>query len=103
MTDLFILNDDPYVQTNIQEKYKWMVIDYWEGDYEGGGYAVGLTKDGQELHEYCLSHCSCYGPLDDPPDVIDVKRYTDTSNDVLGLLMCGNAVEDKIRELLGGG
>jgi hypothetical protein len=46
-----------------QEKYKWVVYEYENYGYEGGGHAVAMDHEGTL---YCkdLGHCSCYGPLD---------------------------------------
>ncbi len=43
-------------------------IEYWYalGDYEGAGEAT-LTLDDGRTATFSLSHCSCYGPLDDMP------------------------------------
>jgi len=37
---------------------------YWyaQGSYDGSGIMVLKTSDGYYLHD--MSHCSCYGPLD---------------------------------------
>lgn len=39
------------------------VSEYNAGFYEGDGEALGLCEN--RVYEYNLSHCSCYGPLDD--------------------------------------
>jgi len=50
--------------------YRWFVYRYEEGCWDGSGKAVGMKEDGT-LWLFDLSHCSCYGPLDNAPDQID--------------------------------
>jgi hypothetical protein len=40
-----------------------LVSEYEGGSWEGSGWAYILFNDGH-IEEYNLSHCSCYGPLE---------------------------------------
>ena len=66
------------------------VYKYEDWDYEGGGYIIVLDDKGI-VSEKCLSHCSCYGPLEEGPDsrkpmaefvVADRSNLDGTENEV---------------------
>jgi hypothetical protein len=44
--------------------FRVLVFTYQYGNYEGDGRALGLDGNGT-LHEFSLSHCSCYGPWEE--------------------------------------
>ena len=84
------------------DEYQWLVYSYTIDSYEGFGEAVALTKGG-EIHVHLLSHCSCYGPLDEwgrPRAVVSPEEYLRAKDSVhdFGSLP---EVEAKVRELLG--
>lgn len=79
----------------------WTVAYYETGDYEGSGEAVSFMPD-QILEIHCLSHCSCYGPLDgsnNPLSRVSVDDFLAARHCVLA--HCENRlVEAKVFELL---
>jgi hypothetical protein len=50
-----------------QKDLSLFVYHYTEGDWDGSGDAVGYNPATKQVEVYDLSHCSCYGPLEDPP------------------------------------
>lgn len=77
--------------------YDWLVYWYEASDYEGFGEAIGL--DGDQLYVHDLSHCSCYGPMEDGGSLIAVENLE--SDSVLDTIYKLEIVS-KVRELLAG-
>ncbi|MCE5269526.1 MAG: hypothetical protein LLG00_16745 [Planctomycetaceae bacterium] len=85
-------SDDP----DISGDYDWVVHNYDAGDWSGSGTAAAY-KDGQ-LFMWNLGHCSCYGPTDDGPQVVDAASIDWSSLHSLAEL--DNDVRVKVEELL---
>lgn len=84
-----------------EDRYEWVVYWYESGDYDGGGEAVALRKDGK-IDVWNLSHCSCYGPLDEwdhKPDVYSVEEFLRDKENIHDLTV-KSEVEKKARRLL---
>ena len=78
--------------------WEWIVYEYSYDCYRGEGYAV--CKCGDNLLIYCLSHCSCYGPLGEPSQSkVLVKDWF--SHDIHATPDLSRAIIEKINELLG--
>ncbi len=92
MKEFHFGNDDP----GVSPEYEWVVSHYDTGDWEGSGHAVAL-KDGT-LFVWNCGHCSCYGPLEDPPDEYKVSSLD--WDDVLTLADVESDVRKKVQELL---
>lgn len=45
--------------------WSWIVYWYESGSYEGYGEAAGFHEETGMVYSVSLSHCSCYGPMDD--------------------------------------
>lgn len=88
-----------------QSKYEWFIYWYIVGDYEGGGEAVALRNDGK-LQAGSLSHCSCYGPLDDGNDYWKGQGDGITVEEFLTTPTCiyendyRDELKEKVRELM---
>lgn len=54
--------------------YVWAITWYEGGDYDGGGLAVSLRKDGS-VDVWDLGHCSCYGPLEGPSETVSLEKF----------------------------
>lgn len=66
--------DPGYEGDKDYEGFDWIVCNYWEGSYEGGGESMGW-KDGQ-LYHWRHDHCSCYGPLEvDSPELLPIEQF----------------------------
>ncbi len=70
------LGPDPLVlfewNTNNLKLADWVVYWYREDGYEGSGVLVCKWATG-EYGMTNLSHCSCYGPIDDAPHTFTLK------------------------------
>lgn len=65
-------------EVSVPDNYEVFVSDYHIDSYEGYGEAVGI-KDGY-AYIYNLSHCSCYGPIDDGPhEQIPLDTYINSA------------------------
>lgn len=58
------LNEDPYCSGLEKYGVQVVVTDYETGDYCGSGDALLLYEDNTVM-QISLSHCSCYGPMED--------------------------------------
>ncbi len=78
--------------------YRWAVCHYTNGGYEGHGYMVAMGTDGR-LYVWNLSHCSCYGPLDDGPTITTVSEYL-KPDETIFTDPAEDALKAKVAELL---
>lgn len=95
--------DQEHPGNEYDEKFVWMVINYYNEGYEGYGEAVALGHDGM-LYFKGLDHCSCYGPFEELEngqfEKVSVEDYlksdsihdTDTEN---------SKIRNKVIKLLG--
>lgn len=58
---------DDYELKAVREdgRFEWFIYWYESGSWEGSGYALAYNKEDGLLHHKSLSHCSCYGPMED--------------------------------------
>jgi hypothetical protein len=59
------LNEDPYDWDGIKADY--FVTQYTNEGYEGHGTAYSYSTEKDEVSQYNLGHCSCYGPCEAGP------------------------------------
>lgn len=62
------LNEDPYDSNDIKADY--FVTQYTNEGYEGHGTAYSYSTEKDEVSQYNLGHCSCYGPCEAGPTEI---------------------------------
>lgn len=94
------LNDYDLAYIN-KDDYDWVVYWYLSDIYEGSGEAVALNnKNG--LLEYCnLSHCSCFGPMENfaSKDSITIEQFL-AEKDNIHDLDFKDEIKDKVKSLL---
>ena len=78
------------------QEWEWCVIEYTMDGYEGSGHAV--LKAGDWLNVWSLSHCSCFGPGDQRPEMYHFERFLD--GEVIVGLELSSSMMAKVRELL---
>jgi hypothetical protein len=83
---------------NLPSDAEWVAYDYEYSDYCGSGYAV--CKCGNELLIYNLGHCSCYGPLEAPPQA-KLSATDWFSTDIHTMPELSRVLIEKVNELLG--
>ena len=59
------LNEDPYDCDCIKADY--LVTQYTNEGYGGSGTAYSYLVEKNEVSQYNLGHCSCYGPCESGP------------------------------------
>jgi hypothetical protein len=92
---------DEYDLSYVKDDYVWFVYFYSNGGYDGCGEAVALGKDGF-LHCLDLSHCSCYGPMENwatKTSKVTVEEYMTPSESAFDPVAM-EAVMAKVKELL---
>ena len=60
---VYSVGPDDLSEENLPSDFEWIV--YW---YEVVAYAArgeAISWDGEHLRSHDLSHCSCYGPMED--------------------------------------
>lgn len=55
------------------QEWEWCVIEYDVDGYEGSGHAV--MKVGDWLNVWSLSHCSCFGPGEQRPEMYSIETW----------------------------
>ncbi len=73
---------DEWDFNKLNDDVKWLVYYYTSGSYDGSGYAVWQNENGT-FGSTSLGHCSCYGPLEDANQAIQMS-YNDMLDDVNG-------------------
>ncbi len=76
-------------------------IVYWYEiySYEGDGDCVVIHHD-NSMEYFGMSHCSCYGPLEDSGVSITVEDIVSTKESIHEF-DCKEEVKNKVKELLG--
>lgn len=101
MVEIFNVGSEELISELEVAGFKWVVYWYETGDWDGSGEAVGY-KDGL-LYIKNLSHCSCYGPMDDgleSGDKMTVEAFLSLKEDIFSY-DARKEVKKKVAELIG--
>lgn len=102
MCEIYNVGDEECCDVYADEKFRWIVYVYENYGYEGGGEAVGYNIEDGLLYVQSLSHCSCYGPMDDGfngATKYTVEEYLRVKDNVLDYESM-DCVKKKVHELL---
>ena len=86
---------ESYELSYLPDNYLYFVYYYKNGYYDGDGYGILVDVD-KKMYKAYLSHCSCYGPLDDWQKELEITRDELESDSVL----YGNYEEEVIKKIL---
>lgn len=93
------LNDGELFDLEENSDIDWIIYDYEDYGYEGSGWALVRNKNDIYLL-YNLSHCSCYGPLDNTY-IVRYNSWTEiTANSCHALFEVPENIWQKAQEIM---